>query len=641
MSLLKDMMVRCGMNEVPELTLSRFRKGLNPYIQGKSLIYGHTDLNATFNVALDIEKHNVHKNKTSSFQKRKFVLGPPPTFREIIPNRSYVLDSKDVTTRVLSPLASTSKPLEIVTDTSEDSDVDIISLDSEVDQLGERIPSHTIVPDESDDSDSEGFPSDLEDDIWDDDILICESILLPITCPTSVVSDHPSIECPLQDTISIMIESTIEPAEIVSELSEEPESEDYPIDIVDELPSEGRVILDDSVIVHPDESSLMISPLSEIYTDSDFIPGLILPALSPVYLSILDDFLRRVTGRPTKGVSLYFKFPDFLLYVSISPEWLSPSFLPTIKYSLELGSVSTVVSIFHMNFLVLEPDGKIQVNFLLSDNISSFAISTPDRFLVLWDVHATTTRIAGPDLPHVAATFDCSPLTGHSSVMSNFEWGRNDGEVADAAAIDLHLREFVDWDDRCRKLGDEISTTTPTAIVATCFARFLEQLVDDLYVDLNISWEVMFSHLKISGKNVLEVSNGLQDKMRAKKVSYKSLYACRNDENLARYKVAKNEAKQPVNGGREGRPIGAYELAKAVEELGAGEILLNCIDSDGQGQGFDIDLIKLITDAVSIPVIASSGAGAVEHFSEVFQKTSASAALAAGIFHRREVCIIL
>ncbi|CAL9134897.1 unnamed protein product [Musa textilis] len=96
-----------------------------------------------------------------------------------------------------------------------------------------------------------------------------------------------------------------------------------------------------------------------------------------------------------------------------------------------------------------------------------------------------------------------------------------------------------------------------------------------------------------------------------------------------------------INGGREGRPIGAYELAKAVEELGAGEILLNCIDCDGQGQGFDIDLIKLISDAVTIPVIASSGAGAVQHFSDVFQKTSASAALAAGIFHRKEVPISL
>ncbi|KAJ0102135.1 hypothetical protein Patl1_04156 [Pistacia atlantica] len=55
-----------------------------------------------------------------------------------------------------------------------------------------------------------------------------------------------------------------------------------------------------------------------------------------------------------------------------------------------------------------------------------------------------------------------------------------------------------------------------------------------------------------------------------------------------------------------------------------------------QGKGFNVDLIKLISDAVSIPVIASSGAGAVENFSEVFRKTDASAALAAGIFHRKE-----
>ncbi|GAB2231454.1 hypothetical protein Droror1_Dr00010461 [Drosera rotundifolia] len=106
----------------------------------------------------------------------------------------------------------------------------------------------------------------------------------------------------------------------------------------------------------------------------------------------------------------------------------------------------------------------------------------------------------------------------------------------------------------------------------------------------------------------------------------------RNGEEYAWYQCT-------VNGGREGRPIGAYELAKVVEELGAGEILLNCIDCDGQGGGFDIELVKLISDAVSIPVIASSGAGAVEHFSEVFHKTNASAALAAGIFHRKEVPI--
>lgn len=57
----------------------------------------------------------------------------------------------------------------------------------------------------------------------------------------------------------------------------------------------------------------------------------------------------------------------------------------------------------------------------------------------------------------------------------------------------------------------------------------------------------------------------------------------------------------------------------------------------GQGKGFDIDLVKLISDSVSIPVIASSGAGSSDHFSDVFNKTNASAALAAGIFHRKEV----
>ena len=92
-----------------------------------------------------------------------------------------------------------------------------------------------------------------------------------------------------------------------------------------------------------------------------------------------------------------------------------------------------------------------------------------------------------------------------------------------------------------------------------------------------------------------------------------------------------------VKGGREGRDIGAYELAVAMEALGAGEILLNCIDEDGQGNGFDHELVALVSDAVRIPVIASSGAGKPSHFTDVFENTKCSAALAAGIFHREEV----
>jgi glutamine amidotransferase/cyclase len=94
-----------------------------------------------------------------------------------------------------------------------------------------------------------------------------------------------------------------------------------------------------------------------------------------------------------------------------------------------------------------------------------------------------------------------------------------------------------------------------------------------------------------------------------------------------------------VQGGRSARDLDAVALAKACEKLGAGEILLNCIDKDGSNSGFDLELINAVKDAVTIPVIASSGAGCEEHFAEVFNQTNAEAALAAGIFHRKEVLI--
>jgi glutamine amidotransferase/cyclase len=94
-----------------------------------------------------------------------------------------------------------------------------------------------------------------------------------------------------------------------------------------------------------------------------------------------------------------------------------------------------------------------------------------------------------------------------------------------------------------------------------------------------------------------------------------------------------------IKGGREGRNLDAITLAQVCEKLGAGEILLNCIDKDGTDSGYDIELINAVKNAVTIPVIASSGAGCVEHFYEVFTKTHAESALAAGIFHRKEVSI--
>ncbi|KAI9724943.1 MAG: hypothetical protein M1812_000219 [Candelaria pacifica] len=94
-----------------------------------------------------------------------------------------------------------------------------------------------------------------------------------------------------------------------------------------------------------------------------------------------------------------------------------------------------------------------------------------------------------------------------------------------------------------------------------------------------------------------------------------------------------------IKGGREGRDFDVQQLVTAVEEMGAGEILLNCIDKDGTNSGFDLELINDVKHAVKIPVIASSGAGNPAHFEEVFEKTPTDAALGAGIFHRGEYTV--
>jgi glutamine amidotransferase/cyclase len=86
-----------------------------------------------------------------------------------------------------------------------------------------------------------------------------------------------------------------------------------------------------------------------------------------------------------------------------------------------------------------------------------------------------------------------------------------------------------------------------------------------------------------------------------------------------------------VKGGREMRDMDVIQLVQAVEALGAGEILLNCIDKDGSNSGFDLELVQSVKGSVSIPVIASSGAGKPEHFGEVFEKTTTDAALGAGM----------
>ena len=103
--------------------------------------------------------------------------------------------------------------------------------------------------------------------------------------------------------------------------------------------------------------------------------------------------------------------------------------------------------------------------------------------------------------------------------------------------------------------------------------------------------------------------------------------------------LVNEEWKVFVKGGREATDIDVYEWARKVEELGAGEILLTSMQHDGTKSGFAIELTSKLAKDLSIPVIASGGAGTSQHFVEVFSKTKATGGLAASIFHFGEIPI--
>ena len=94
-----------------------------------------------------------------------------------------------------------------------------------------------------------------------------------------------------------------------------------------------------------------------------------------------------------------------------------------------------------------------------------------------------------------------------------------------------------------------------------------------------------------------------------------------------------------VNGGRVPTGLEAVTWAREAEDRGAGEILLTSMDCDGTKNGYDLAVTRAIADAVSIPVIASGGAGTIEHFYEALTEGGASAALAASLFHFRELSV--
>ncbi len=94
-----------------------------------------------------------------------------------------------------------------------------------------------------------------------------------------------------------------------------------------------------------------------------------------------------------------------------------------------------------------------------------------------------------------------------------------------------------------------------------------------------------------------------------------------------------------INGGRIPMGMDVVQWAKEAEKRGAGEILLTSMDCDGQKQGYDLELTKAVSESVGIPVIASGGAGALEHFKDAFTQGKADAVLAASLFHFGEIPI--
>lgn len=104
-------------------------------------------------------------------------------------------------------------------------------------------------------------------------------------------------------------------------------------------------------------------------------------------------------------------------------------------------------------------------------------------------------------------------------------------------------------------------------------------------------------------------------------------------------KTAENKWGVYVHGGRTLTGLDAIEWAKKGVELGAGEILLTSMDSDGTNKGYDIELTKAVSEAVSVPVIASGGAGELEDFYEVLTNGKADAVLAASVFHYKKFTI--
>jgi len=186
---------------------------------------------------------------------------------------------------------------------------------------------------------------------------------------------------------------------------------------------------------------------------------------------------------------------------------------------------------------------------------------------------------------------------------------------------------------------DITATNEKREIVSDIVRRTAEQVFVPLTVGGGIRTIEDFSDILRAGADKVSVNSAaVRDKTLISRAAEKFGSQCVILAIDAK-KIDNGKYEVVINGGRIGTGLDAVEWAKEGERLGAGEILLTSMDADGTKAGFDIEMTKAVAAAVGIPVIASGGCGALEHFSQVFEQANADAALAASLFHFGELTV--
>nr|WP_306767441.1 imidazole glycerol phosphate synthase subunit HisF [Hypnocyclicus thermotrophus] len=172
------------------------------------------------------------------------------------------------------------------------------------------------------------------------------------------------------------------------------------------------------------------------------------------------------------------------------------------------------------------------------------------------------------------------------------------------------------------------------------FTNILEKVASEVFIPLTVGGGINsledFSRVLNVGADKVSVNSGaIKNPNLIKKAAEKFGSQC--VVLSMDIKKVENQWRVFSKGGREDTGIDAIEWAITGEQLGAGELVINSMDTDGVKAGFDLDLLRAISEKVEIPIIASGGAGTMKHFKEVFDIPGVDAGLAASVFHYGEI----